>query len=146
MAFKRKERKIINFDFEYQEDNQIKTLHFEQEHSKKLSEGLKDITSVSSSWDENNQEKIKTNLIKSYDLILGDGAMDKIREKVYGNDNLLYTDLLDIGYYLLEEINKVNIKIEKEYGDKKLDKSDENLYSLEDIKKMLNEKANGFSR
>ena len=55
----------------------------------------------------------KQALRKAFDTILGLGAMDKIQEKVFDGDELLLTDYLSIGNYLVEEVDKANKELEK---------------------------------
>ncbi len=151
MAFKRKQRKIINFDFEYKGLNDTEILHFEVEHSKELSDKLNKVIEATNKWNDNDTEQLKEYLTEAYDTILGKGAMAEIKEKVYENDNLLLTDLLDIGYYLIEEINKANSLISKEYGMNRVNDilneeiiKDKELYTADDVAKMLNYKSNGL--
>ncbi|WP_299034105.1 hypothetical protein [uncultured Anaerococcus sp.] len=153
MAFKRKERKVISFDFEYEGLNDTRTLHYETEHSLKLSEDLQKIFNLASNAPEGDIDTLREKFIKAYDLILGPGAMADIQKYVYKGDELLYTDLLDIGYYMMEEINKANKLITKEYGYDRVNKilSDdttntkkEKLYTASDIAKILNAKNNGL--
>ena len=113
-VFKRKQRKVINFDFGYVEDGVDKVLHFETVHSKALADKLVDMGRLAK--DDMSIEEQKEYLTRAYDEILGDGAMNTIREKLYDNEELLITDLVDIGYYLVDEVERVNKLLESEYG------------------------------
>lgn len=112
MAFKRQKRQLINFEFEYQDINgDIQYLKYEIEHDTDLAKKLTDIGKLD--FNTMSSAEAKQALRKAYDTILGFGAMDKIQEKVFGGDELLLTDYLAIGNYLLEEVDKANKELEK---------------------------------
>lgn len=156
MAFKRKQRKVIGFDFEYQEGNENKTLHYEAEYSMKLSKDLNDAFEKANRTPEDDLEGLKETLIQAYDAVLGEGAMAEIQKYVYDGDKLLLTDFLDIGFYMMEQINKANQLISNEYGSIRANqildaeiidvpqKQGEKIYTAEDIAKILNDKNNGL--
>ena len=53
-------------------------------------------------------EEQKQELIDFYELTLGDGAYEIIKNEVYDGEELIFEELLDIGYFLVEEVNKYN--------------------------------------
>lgn len=107
MAFKRQKRYLINFEFEYQDLNgNEQFLRYEVEHDTDLAKKLTAIGELD--FKKMSSSEAKQALRKVYDTILGFGAMDKIQEKVFGGDDLLLTDYLGIGNYLIEEVDKAN--------------------------------------
>lgn len=112
MAFKRQKRQLINFEFEFQDTNgDTQFLTYEIEHDTDLGKKLTDIGKLD--FKEMSSTESKQTLRKAYDTILGFGAMDDIQEKVFEGDELLLTDYLAIGNYLIEEVNKANKELEK---------------------------------
>ncbi len=112
MAFKRQKRHLINFEFEYQDTNgNEQFLRYEVEHDTDLAKKLTDMGKLD--FNTMSSAEAKQALRKAYDTILGFGAMDKIQEKVFGGDELLITDYLGIGNYLLEEVDKANKELDK---------------------------------
>lgn len=134
MVFRRKSRKVVVLDFEYEEKNQTKNLHFEIKHTERLADTL---LKISSEIEDNLDIDVKTmsnKLIEIYDEILGAGSMAMIKEKVYENDDLLITDLLDIGNYIVAQVDKVNKEIEEKYGTiSKQTKQKQQFYTIEDV-------------
>lgn len=107
MAFKRQKRHLINFEFEYQDINgNEQLLRYEVEHDTDLAKKLTDMGKLD--FNTMSSSEAKQALRKAYDTILGFGAMDKIQEKVFGGDDLLLTDYLGIGNYLIGEVDKAN--------------------------------------
>lgn len=112
MAFKRQKRHLINFEFEYQDLNgNEQFLRYEVEHDTDLAKKLIDMGKLD--FNTMSSTEAKQALRKAYDTILGFGAMDKIQEKVFGGDDLLLTDYIGIGKYLMEEVDKANKELEK---------------------------------
>ena len=112
MAFKRQKRHLINFEFEYQDLNgNEQFLRYEVEHDTDLAKKLTDMGKLD--FNTMSSTEAKQALRKAYDTILGFGAMDNIQEKVFGGDELLLTDYLAIGNYLVEEVDKANKELEK---------------------------------
>lgn len=110
MVFKRKNNNI-KFEFECVDGEVLK---FETVLSEDLSNKLIDIGNI----DHKNlsDEESKKILIKAYDQILGKNAMDDIKELVFGGDDFSLADIIDIGVYIVEEVNKYNEKINNLYG------------------------------
>lgn len=112
MAFKRQKRQLINFEFEYQDINDdTKYLRYEIEHDTDLAKKLTDIGKLD--FTTMSSAEAKQALRRAYDTILGLGAMDDIQEKVFRGDDLLLTDYLGIGNYLIGEVDKANKELEK---------------------------------
>lgn len=112
MAFKRQERHLINFEFEYQDTNgNEQFLRYEVEHDTDLAKKLTDMGKLD--FNTMSSTEAKQALRRAYDTILGLGAMDDIQEKVFGGDDLLLTDYLGIGNYLIGEVDKANKELEK---------------------------------
>lgn len=112
MAFKRQKRYLISFEFEYQDLNgNEQFLRYEVEHDTDLAKKLTAIGELD--FEKMSSSEAKQALRKAYDTILGFGAMDKIQEKVFGGDELLLTDYISIGNYLVEEVDKANKVLEK---------------------------------
>ena len=112
MAFKRQKRHLINFEFEFQDLNgNEQFLRYEVEHDTDLAKKLTDMGKLDFNTMSSNEAKQA--LRKAYDTILGFGAMDKIQEKVFDGDDLLLTDYIGIGKYLIEEVDKANKELEK---------------------------------
>ncbi|MDU2132925.1 MAG: hypothetical protein E7E74_10190, partial [Finegoldia magna] len=98
-------------------------------------------------------------LIKAYDAMLGDGAMKVIQERVFEGDELLLTDLLDIGNYIIQEVEKMNEKIVADYGQnfdeekmaelfaKGVENSERNRkqFSIEEVQRILNDNKHQLS-
>lgn len=107
MAFKRQKRQLINFEFEFQDLNgNEQFLRYEVEHDTDLAKKLTDMGKLD--FNTMSSAEAKQALKKAYDTILGFGAIDKIQEKVFGGDELLLTDYLGIGNYLIGEVDKAN--------------------------------------
>lgn len=107
MAFKRQKRHLINFEFEYQDLNgNVQFLRYEVEHDTDLAKKLTDMGKLD--FNTMSSTEAKQALRRAYDTILGLGAMDDIQEKVFGGDDLLLTDYLGIGNYLIGEVDKAN--------------------------------------
>ena len=112
MAFKRQKRQVIKFEFEYIDEKQgTDYLKYESEYDTELAKKLTDIGELD--FDKMSSNESKQALRKAYDTILGLGAMDEIQKKVYEGDELLLTDYLSIGNYLVEEVDKANKELEK---------------------------------
>ena len=112
MAFKRQKRYLINFEFEYQDiHGDTKSLTSVIEHDTDLANKLRAIGELD--FEKMSSSEAKQALRKAYHTILGFGAMDKIQEKVFGGDELLLTDYISIGNYLVEEVDKANKELEK---------------------------------
>ena len=112
MAFKRQKRQLIKFEFEYiNEKQETEYLTYEIEHDSDLAKKLTSIGDLD--FKEMSSSESKQVLRKAFDTILGLGAMDKIQEKVFDGDELLLTDYLSIGNYLVEEVDKANKELEK---------------------------------
>lgn len=112
MAFKRQKRQLIKFEFEYQDVNgDTQTLNYEIEHDTDLAKKLTAIGELD--FEKMSSNEAKEALRKAYDTILGFGAMEDIQEKVFGGDELLLTDYLAIGNYLVGEVDKANKELEK---------------------------------
>ncbi len=111
MAFRRKTKKVINLEFITSTDE---LLTYEVEYSKDLGEKLiqigKDLDNTANS--ENEQKQY---LVKAYGEILGLEALREIKEKVFDNEELSLSDLIDIGMYIIKEVEKTNKEIEEEY-------------------------------
>lgn len=139
MAFRRKAKKVINLEFITSTDE---LLTYEVEYSKDLGEKLiqigKDLDNTANS--ENEQKQY---LVKAYGEILGLEALREIKEKVFDNEELLLSDLIDIGMYIIKEVEKTNKEIEEEY---RLDaefmgKSQKvNVLNVEEIDDLINGK------
>lgn len=107
MAFKRQKRHLIKFEFEYTGDQgETKYLNYEVEHDTDLAQKLTDMGKLD--FKTMSSTEAKQALRRAYDTILGIGAMDDIQEKVFGGDDLLLTDYLGIGNYLIGEVDKAN--------------------------------------
>lgn len=112
MAFRRQKRQLIKFEFEYiNEKQETEYLTYEIEHDSDLAKKLTSIGDLD--FKEMSSSESKQALRKAFDTILGLGAMDKIQEKVFDGDELLLTDYLGIGNYLVEEVDKANKELEK---------------------------------
>lgn len=112
MAFKRQKRQLIKFEFEYQDVNDdTQALNYEIEHDTDLAKKFTAIGELD--FEKMSSSEAKEALRKAYDTILGFGAMDDIQEKVFGGDELLLTDYLAIGNYLVSEVDKANKELEK---------------------------------
>lgn len=112
MAFKRQKRHLINFEFEYQDlDGNEQFLRYEVEHDTDLAKKLTDMGKLD--FNTMSSTEAKQALRRAYDTILGLGAMDDIQKKVFGGDDLLLTDYLGIGNYLIGEVDKANKELEK---------------------------------
>lgn len=112
MAFKRQKRHLIKFEFEYAGDQgETKYLSYEVEHDTDLAQKLTDMGKLD--FKTMSSTEAKQALRRAYDTILGLGAMDDIQEKVFGGDDLLLTDYLGIGNYLIGEVDKANKELEK---------------------------------
>lgn len=109
MVFKRRDNNI-KFEFECI-DGEI--LKFETVLSEDLSNKLIDIGNIDhKSLSEEESKKI---LIKAYDQILGSNAMDDIKDLVFGGDDFSLADIIDIGLYIVEEVNEYNNKLNNLY-------------------------------
>lgn len=112
MAFRRKARKTINLEFITADENKlVYEVVVSQELSSKL---IKFGEAVEGQDDLSDEEQVEI-LIKFFDEILGAGAMAEIKEKVFEGDELLLTDMLDIGWYIIGEVNKFNSSIDEDY-------------------------------
>lgn len=112
MAFKRQKRQVIKFEFEYiNKKQETDYLKYETEHDSELAKKLTAIGELD--FDKMTSNESKEALRKAFDTILGIGAMDDIQEKVFEGDELLLTDYLSIGNYLVEEVDKANKELEK---------------------------------
>lgn len=112
MAFKRQKRQVIKFEFEYTNEKQeTDYLKYESEYDTDLAKKLTDIGELD--FEKMSSNESKQALRKAYDTILGLGAMDDIQAKVFEGDELLLTDYLGIGNYLIGEVDKANKELEK---------------------------------
>ncbi|WP_311538316.1 hypothetical protein [uncultured Anaerococcus sp.] len=112
MAFKRQKRQVIKFEFEYQDINgDTQFLKYEIEHDTDLAKKLTAIGELD--FEKMSSSESKEALRKAFDTILGLGAMDDIQEKVFDGEELLLTDYLSIGNYLVEEVDKANKELDK---------------------------------
>ena len=59
-------------------------------------------------------EEQKQEIIDFYESILGKGAYEEIKKEAFEGEELKFEDLLDVGYFLIEEINKYNESTIKE--------------------------------
>lgn len=139
MAFRRKAKKVINLEFITSTDE---LLTYEVEYSKDLGEKLiqigKDLDNTANS--ENEQKQY---LVKAYGEILGLEALREIKEKVFDNEELLLSDLIDIGMYIIKEVEKTNKEIEEEYRfDEEIIGREQkvNVLNIEEIDELINGK------
>lgn len=107
MVFKRQNRNI-KFEFECIDGEVLK---YETAHSAELANKLTAIGEID--YDKKNDEEVKEILIRAYDQILGENAMDDIKELVYGGDEFTMADIIDIGVYIIEQVNKANKELDK---------------------------------
>lgn len=112
MAFKRQKRQIIKFEFEYQGENkETKYLRYEVEHDNDLANKLIEIGKLD--FKKSSNDEAKKALRKAFETILGYGSMDDIQAKVFEGKELLLTDYISIGNYLISEVDKANKELEK---------------------------------
>ena len=113
MAFKRQKRQLIKFEFEYNDvvNRETKNLTYEIEHDTDLAKKLIAIGELD--FEKMSSSEAKETLRKAFDTILGLGAMDDIQAKVFKGDELLLTDYISIGNYLMSEVDKANKELEK---------------------------------
>lgn len=112
MAFKRQKRQIIKFEFEYQGENkETKYLRYEVEHDNDLANKLIEIGKLD--FEKSSNDEAKKALRKAFETILGYGSMDDIQAKVFEGEELLLTDYISIGNYLVSEVDKANKELEK---------------------------------
>ena len=112
MAFKRQKRQIIKFEFEYQGENkETKYLRYEVEHDNDLANNLIEIGKLD--FEKSSNDEAKKALRKAFETILGYGSMDDIQAKVFEGEELLLTDYISIGNYLVSEVDKANKELEK---------------------------------
>lgn len=112
MAFKRQKRQIIKFEFEYQGENkETKYLRYEVEHDNDLANKLIEIGKLD--FEKSSNDEAKKALRKAFETILGYGSMDDIQAKVFEGEELLLTDYISIGNYLISEVDKANKELEK---------------------------------
>lgn len=112
MAFKRQKRQIIKFEFEYKdESNETKYLRYEIEHNNDLANKLIEIGNLD--FEKLTNDEAKKALRKAFETILGYGSMDDIQAKVFDGEELLLTDYISIGNYLISEVDKANKELEK---------------------------------
>ncbi|MDU7164175.1 MAG: hypothetical protein E6296_06505 [Anaerococcus vaginalis] len=112
MAFKRQKRQLIKFEFEYQGENkETKYLRYEVEHDNDLANKLIEIGNLD--FEKSSNDEAKKALRKAFETILGYGSMDDIQAKVFEGDELLLTDYISIGNYLISEVDKANKELEK---------------------------------
>lgn len=113
MAFKRQRRQIIKFEFEYNDvvNRETKNLTYEIEHDTDLAKKLIAIGELD--FEKMSSSEAKETLRKAFETILGLGAMDDIQAKVFKGDELLLTDYISVGNYLMSEVDKANKELEK---------------------------------
>lgn len=112
MAFKRQKRQLIKFEFEYQGENkETKYLRYEVEHDNDLANKLIEIGKLD--FEKSSNDEAKKALRKAFETILGYGSMDDIQAKVFEGEELLLTDYISIGNYLISEVDKANKELEK---------------------------------
>lgn len=138
MAFRRKSRKAVKLEFLGANDER---LVYEVEYSPSLGDRLTKIGKDLENSD-NSEEEQKKYLIKAYDEMLGQGAMKEIQKVIFENDELLISDLIDIGFYIITEVEKKNKEIDEEY---KLDtviaqdkQAVQNVLTIEQIQRLIN--------
>ena len=112
MAFKRQKRQLIKFEFEYEDENkETKYLRYEIEHNNDLANKLIEIGNLD--FEKLTNDEAKKALRKAFETILSYGSMDDIQEKVFDGEELLLTDYISIGNYLISEVDKANKELEK---------------------------------
>lgn len=149
MAFRRKSRKTIELEFITEKEEKI---IFEVAYTKKLGEKLVKLAEEMSDKENMSEEEQSAYLIKAYDEMLGAGAMDKIQEEVFGGDELLLSDLVDIGLYITDVVEKKNKEIAEEYqapiqgnNVKKYPYANtlnQKMFTFEEVQRLLNENTN----
>lgn len=152
MAFRRKSRKTIELEFITEKEEKI---IFEVAYTKKLGEKLVKLAEEMSDEENMSEEEQSAYLIKAYDEMLGAGAMDKIQEEVFGGDDLLLSDLVDIGLYITSVVEKKNKEIEDEYqlpiqanpanpvvNNPVNNNANQRLFTIEEVQRLLNENTN----
>ncbi|MBS5989565.1 MULTISPECIES: hypothetical protein [Anaerococcus] len=112
MAFKRQKRQLIKFEFEYEDENkETKYLRYEIEHNNDLANKLIEIGNLD--FEKLTNDEAKKALRKAFETILSYGSMDDIQAKVFDGEELLLTDYISIGNYLISEVDKANKELEK---------------------------------
>ena len=143
MAFKRRKRKVITLEFEGTNGELLK---YEVPHSKELGDKLIALSETQDLDNATEKEQIEF-LYKAYEEILGKGEMKKIQEKIYDGDEFLLTDMLDIGNYIIEQVDKANDEIISDYGvsqnQANNNANDNNkLFTIEEVQRLLNDRPN----
>lgn len=149
MAFRRKSRKVIELEFITEKEEK---LIYEVPYSKDLGDKLIQFAEEMEKIQDDEEKQIEY-LIKAYDEMLGAGAMDKIQAEVFGGDELLLSDLTDIGFYITSEVEKKNQEIEQEYQELLFSNQTTNKYpyanpqaqktfTIEEVQRLLNENTN----
>lgn len=146
MAFKRRKRKVITLEFE---GTNGEVLKYEVPHSKELGDKLIALSETQDLDDATEKEQIEF-LYKAYEEILGKGEMKKIQEKIYDGDEFLLTDMLDIGNYIIEQVDKANDEIISDYGvsqnQANNNANDNNkLFTIEEVQRLLNDRTSELS-
>lgn len=148
MAFKRRKRKVITLEFE---GTNGEVLKYEVPHSKELGDKLIALSETQDLDNATEKEQIEF-LYKAYEEILGKGEMKKIQEKIYDGDEFLLTDMLDIGNYIIEQVDKANNEIISDYGVSQMkDSVDVNInnnrkqFTIEEVQRLLNDRTNKLS-
>lgn len=146
MAFKRRKRKVITLEFE---GTNGEVLKYEVPHSKELGDKLIALSETQDLDDATEKEQIEF-LYKAYEEILGKGEMKKIQEKIYDGDEFLLTDMLDIGNYIIEQVDKANDEIISDYGvsqNQANNNATDNskLFTIEEVQRLLNDRTSELS-
>ena len=154
MAFRRKARKTINLEFVTADE---KKLVYEIVANEKLASKLIKFGEAIQGQDNLSDEDQVKILNKFFDELLGEKAMAEIKEKVFEGDELLLTDLLDIGYYIMAEVDKYNEAISDAYpvieqneeevsrdvqeaiSNAVTKKNQEKLFTFEEVQRLLND-------
>lgn len=153
MAFRRKSRQVIELEFITEKEEK---LIYEVPYSKELGDKLIKLAEEMEKIEEDDEEKQKEYLIKAYNEMLGAGAMDNIQAEVFGGDELLLSDLIDIGLYITSVVEKKNQEMEEEYQSfllsnpviRKTPDSNtqkQKLFTIEEVQRLLNENTNKLS-
>lgn len=149
MAFRRKSKKVIELEFiTEKEEKLIYEVAYSTELGDKLMQFAEEMEKI-----QDDEEKQIEYLIKAYDEMLGAGAMKKIQAEVFGGDELLLSDLTDIGFYITGEVEKKNREIEQEYQEllfpnqtiKKYPYANpqaKKTFTIEEVQRLLNENTN----
>ena len=134
MAFVRRKR---NLEFEFITVNNEK-LVFEAEYSSALGDKLATLGEEMQGAENMADDEIKLYLIKAYDEILGHGAMAKIKAEVFAGDDISLQDLVDIGQYIILEVEKSNQMLAQTYSNPLANVYQEKPNAGDEIQRLLN--------